>query len=79
MTDLGHDTTPGTRHPDWMVQSVFDPDGEGHDFAYTIGLFESGLPELHLWARPSLGEDPGEDWVSALLTGACCSTSWRGG
>jgi hypothetical protein len=49
--------------PFWQVQSVFDPDGTGRDFAYTIGLHTRGLPELHLWARPSLGEDPGEDWM----------------
>ncbi|WP_170286169.1 hypothetical protein [Nocardioides rubriscoriae] len=51
------------RRPTWTVQSVFDPDGEGREFAYTIGLDELGLPELHLWGRPSLGEDPGEDWM----------------
>ncbi|GAA2147213.1 hypothetical protein GCM10009844_24220 [Nocardioides koreensis] len=50
------------RAPFWQVQAVFDPDGEGGDFAYTIGLRERGLPELHLWARPTLGEDPGHDW-----------------
>ncbi|MFZ5847677.1 MAG: hypothetical protein ACOYX5_09885 [Actinomycetota bacterium] len=48
--------------PPWIVQAVFDPDGEGSDFAYTIGLAELGLPELHIWARPSLGDDPGLDW-----------------
>lgn len=49
--------------PFWQVQSVFDPDCTGKDFAYTIGLHERGLPELHIWARPSLGEDPGHDWM----------------
>ena len=49
--------------PFWQVQSVFDPDGTGKDFAYTIGLHERGLPELHIWARPSLGDDPGHDWM----------------
>ena len=54
---------PGAdRRPTWTVQSVFDPDGGGHDFAYTVGLDELALPELHLWGRPSLGEDPA-DWV----------------
>ncbi len=24
---------------------------------------DRGLPELHLWARPSLGDDPGADWM----------------
>src|SRR4051794_30350028 len=52
--------------PSWRVQSGFDPDGTGKDFAYTIGLFDIGLPELHLWARPSLGEDPGEDWLPSV-------------
>ena len=55
--------TAASRTPDWEVQAVFDPDGTGGDFAYTIGLFDRGLPELHLWARPSLGDDPGADWV----------------
>ena len=54
------------RNPFWQVQSVFDPDRGGHDFAYTIGLHERGLPELHLWARPTLGEDPGLDWVFSV-------------
>jgi len=56
-----HETA--TVEPFWQVQSVFDPDGTGKDFAYTIGLHERGLPELHIWARPSLGEDPGHDWM----------------
>jgi hypothetical protein len=47
---------------DWRVQAVFDPDELGGDFAYTIGLVERGLPELHIWARPPDGDDPGEDW-----------------
>jgi hypothetical protein len=60
VTALGHHHK---RTPDWQVQSVFDPDGEGHDFAYTIGLHERGLPELHIWGRPPLGDDPGDDWM----------------
>jgi hypothetical protein len=58
-------TTLGNTHkrtPDWQVTAVFDPDGEGRDFAYTVGLDDRGLPELHVWARPSLGDDPGADW-----------------
>ena len=51
------------RRPFWRVQSVFDPDRTGKDFAYTIGLYDRCLPELHVWARPSLGEDPGHDWL----------------
>jgi len=50
-------------HPFWQVQVVFDPDGTGADFAYTTGLHTRGLPELHIWARPSIGEDPGADWM----------------
>jgi len=52
-------------HCDHLCQiiSVFDPDGTGRDFAYTVGLADRGLPELHLWARPSEGEDPGFDWM----------------
>src|SRR4051812_8879462 len=60
VTALGHDHN---RTPDWQVQSVFDPEGEGHDSAYTIGLHERALPELHIWGRPPLGDDPGEDWM----------------
>ncbi len=48
--------------PPWKVQAVFDPDGLGGDFAYTIGLSGLGVPELHAYARPSLGDDPGPDW-----------------
>jgi hypothetical protein len=50
------------RQPWWTVTAVFDPDGGGGDFGYTEGLATAGVPELHLWARPSLGEDPGLDW-----------------
>ena len=60
MTTLGNSRV---RTPDWKVTAVFDPHGEGQDFAYTVGLFDRGLPELHLWARPSLGDDPGADWM----------------
>lgn len=49
--------------PFWQVLAVFDPDGGGADFAYTVGLAERGLPELHIWARPTDGLDPGEDWA----------------
>ncbi|MDO9456601.1 hypothetical protein, partial [Nocardioides sp.] len=51
------------RRPTWTVQSVYDPDGGGKDFAYTVGLDDIGHPELHLWARPGLGDDPGDDWM----------------
>ncbi|MDN5727443.1 MAG: hypothetical protein L0G99_16175, partial [Propionibacteriales bacterium] len=47
----------------WKVLSIFDPDGDGIDFAYTVGLHDRGFPELHLWARPDRGTDPGADWM----------------
>lgn len=57
-----HDFTHLETDPPWMVRAVFDPDGLGGDFAYTIGLSGLGVPELHAYGRPSLGEDPGADW-----------------
>ena len=56
-----HDRTDRT--PTWTVQGVFDPDVSGQDFSYTIGLHDRGLPELHLWASPTDGHDPGDDWA----------------
>lgn len=50
------------REPWWEVVAVFDPEEKGRDFAYTVGLAERGLPEVHMWARPDQGEDPGLDW-----------------
>src|SRR4051794_34220461 len=50
------------QQPWWKVNAVFDPDGTGSDFSYTVGLASAGVPELHMWARPTLGEDPGLDW-----------------
>ena len=47
---------------DWFIYCVFDPDGLGQDFAYTDGLWRHGSPELHIWARPPDGADPGADW-----------------
>jgi hypothetical protein len=46
----------------WQVTAVFDPDGTGQDFAYTVGLGDRGLPELHMWARPTHGDDVGADF-----------------
>lgn len=54
-----HDTY---EQPSWKVQGVFDPSGHKPDFSYTIGLHDRGLPELHLWAQPDRGDDPGADW-----------------
>jgi hypothetical protein len=67
MTAAPHDRT-GERF--WKVQPVYDPDGGGADFAYTIGLSHRGFPELHIWARPSLGDDPGLDWKFSIRD--CC-------
>lgn len=47
---------------DWSVISVFDPEERGGAFAYTVGLAERGLCELHVWARPTHGQDPGLDF-----------------
>ncbi|VXC10018.1 hypothetical protein [Nocardioides sp. AX2bis] len=55
-------TAETTRSPWWMVNAIFDPDGGGADFSYTEGLAARGHPELHIWARPTDGLDPGEDW-----------------
>ena len=49
--------------PFWKVIAVFDPDGTGSDFAYTVGLADRGCPELHVWARPTDGDDPGVDFM----------------
>ncbi len=71
--------------------TVFDPDGMGQDFAYTIGLCERDLPELRVWARPTDGLDPGEDfalsprdcaflldgWAEELLRGELTAGSLR--
>ena len=48
--------------PPWTVQAVFDLDGRGGDFAYTIGLSAFDVPELHIYGRPSIGDDPGANW-----------------
>ncbi len=50
------------QEPWWRVMAIFDPDGTGSDFGYTVGLATQGVPELHLWSRPALGQDPGLDW-----------------
>ncbi len=61
---MTHDPDDGEkREPWWEVTTVYDPQGGGSDFSYTVGLARDGLPEVHLWARPTLGEDPGADWM----------------
>ena len=76
MTSLGN---ARQRTPDWQVTAVFDPEGGGRDFAYSVGLTDRGLPELHLWARPSLGDDPGADWKLSRGTASASSMTSRGG
>lgn len=51
-----------SREPSWQVLAVFHNDDDSRDFAYTVGLADHGLPEVHMWARPNAGEDPGHDW-----------------
>jgi hypothetical protein len=51
-----------TYNPTWDVISVFDPDGTGSDFAYTVGLADHNVSELHVWARPTDGTDVGLDF-----------------
>ncbi len=67
------------RRPFWHYNAVFDPGGGGSDFSYTVGLASRGLPELHVWARPTLGEDPGLDWrLSPRDTGSVLNrAAWR--
>jgi hypothetical protein len=67
------------RTPWWQVIGVFDEQGAGREFAYTVGLAERGLPELHIAARPSLGDDPGADWHFSLrdLGRILNHTAWR--
>ncbi len=65
--------------PFWRVVSVFDPAGHCQDFAYTQGLASRAGCELHLWARPTLGEDAGADWKLSPRTCARLLNrfSWR--
>ena len=59
---------------DWLVQSVVDPDGDGADSAYTIGLRRYGIPELQIEARPTFGDDSGADWGLSAREAAYCAT-----
>ncbi len=54
-----HDRTD-PRRPGWSRESSTRRCGV--NFSYTIGLHDRGLPELHLWASPTEGHDPGNDW-----------------
>ncbi len=56
------DHRPPSEPPGWEIVDVEDPAGGGQDYAHTVGLAARGLPEVHLWARPTDGDDPGEDW-----------------
>ena len=62
MTQIAYPHDPSAA-PFWEVIAVWDPDEGGADFAYTVGLSRAGLPELHVWARPDHGDDPGADFV----------------
>lgn len=56
----------------WQVQAVFACDeDEAPGFAYTMGLAAQGHPELHMWDRPSHGDDPGADF--ALSSADLCT------
>jgi len=47
----------------WQVQKVLFCEKHGGDgFAYTTGLASRGLHELHMWSRPTHGDDPGADF-----------------
>jgi len=47
----------------WHVQAVFGcPEDPGPGFGYTVGLATRGLHELHMWDRPTHGDDPGADF-----------------
>lgn len=48
--------------PFWQVMLITDPDVSGTEFGYTVGLAQRGLPELHMWFRPTEGDDPGADF-----------------
>jgi hypothetical protein len=67
---------PAEAETDWEVVGVFDPDGDTPHFSYTVGLHTHGLPELHLWARPSEGVDPGEDWAFNERERGALLNSW---
>lgn len=54
-------TTNDSLRPTWSVQAVFEPDST-YAFAYTIGMQDLGLPELHLTNYPTEGRDVGVDW-----------------
>lgn len=48
----------------WQVQAVFGCERHpGPGFAYTMGLAERGLHELHIWDQPTHGDDPGADFI----------------
>jgi len=58
-------TTDDDLRPTWTVQAVFEED-ETYAFAYTIGLQDLGLPELHMTNFPNEGKDVGVDWHLSL-------------
>jgi hypothetical protein len=64
--------------PFWKVISVFDPAGTGSDFAYTVGLADRGCPELHVWSRPTDGDDPGADFTLSSRDAGGLLNRWAG-
>jgi hypothetical protein len=54
----------------WTVQFVFDDDALTENFAYTVGLADRGLPELHIMAAPRQ-EFSDSPWV---LSAQDCAT-----
>jgi hypothetical protein len=47
----------------WTVEAVHGCERHSAlNCAYTIGLGSRGLHELHMWARPTHGDDPGADF-----------------
>ena len=59
-----------TREVFWEVQFVFDDDALTDNFAYTVGLADRGLPELHIMAAPRQ-EFSDSPWV---LSAQDCAT-----
>ncbi|MGB3412467.1 MAG: hypothetical protein WBA45_14865 [Microthrixaceae bacterium] len=61
-----------------QVIAVFDPGGKGGDFAYTVGLANLGIAELHLWARPTHACDPAADFCLSAQDMGHLLNNWAG-
>lgn len=46
----------------YRILGVYDATHQGDDFAYSLGLRARVRYEIHISARPTLGEDAGVDW-----------------